>query len=215
MWNKAHNICNVQRMLALYRCCTHAKFTHCKHFSVLETKNPIQVFISRHTKYSPPPHKNTFTCNTPACDSNMLPRKDSAHISGIQITAIWIWQIVGIKSKWDGFQCTYSDYFLVYLQPMRHIRRCIQKFPDWPPGARTANDTTCGCVAILWVSLVSFAAITLYVAFQRVIVVVVAYFIIDSVRKLLDIPSYEGSWIGLCIPVIVVLKIIRCDSYRT
>jgi len=21
-----------------------------------------------------------------------------------------------------------------------HIRRCIQKFPDWPPGAGTAND---------------------------------------------------------------------------
>jgi hypothetical protein len=20
-----------------------------------------------------------------------------------------------------------------------HLRRCIQKFPDWPPGARTAN----------------------------------------------------------------------------
>jgi len=24
-----------------------------------------------------------------------------------------------------------------YLQ----LRRCIQKFPDWPPGARTANGT--------------------------------------------------------------------------
>jgi hypothetical protein len=23
----------------------------------------------------------------------------------------------------------------------RQIRGCIQKFPDWPPGARTANDT--------------------------------------------------------------------------
>jgi hypothetical protein len=36
------------------------------------------------------------------------------------------------------------------------------------------------------VSLVSFAAITLCVASQRVFVVVV-YFVIDSVRKLLDI----------------------------
>jgi hypothetical protein len=35
---------------------------------------------------------------------------------------------------------------------------------------------------------VSFAAITLCVASQRVFVVV--YFVIDSVRKLLDIPSY-------------------------
>jgi uncharacterized protein HemY len=36
---------------------------------------------------------------------------------------------------------------------------------------------------------VSFAAITLCVASQRVFIVVV-YFVIDSVRKLLDIPSY-------------------------
>jgi hypothetical protein len=35
---------------------------------------------------------------------------------------------------------------------------------------------------------VSFAALTLYVASQRVFIVVV-YFVIDLVRKLLDIPS--------------------------
>jgi len=41
---------------------------------------------------------------------------------------------------------------------------------------------------------VSFATITLCVASQRVfvvvVVVVVVYFVIDSVRKLLDTPSY-------------------------
>jgi hypothetical protein len=37
---------------------------------------------------------------------------------------------------------------------------------------------------------VSFAAITLYVACQRVFIVVSVYFVIDSVRKLLDTPSY-------------------------
>jgi hypothetical protein len=41
---------------------------------------------------------------------------------------------------------------------------------------------------------VSFAAVTLCVASQRVlvvvVVVVVVYFVIDSVRKLLDTPSY-------------------------
>jgi hypothetical protein len=37
---------------------------------------------------------------------------------------------------------------------------------------------------------VGFTAITLYVASQRVLlVVVVVYFVIDSVRKLLDAPS--------------------------
>jgi hypothetical protein len=44
---------------------------------------------------------------------------------------------------------------------------------------------------------VSFSAITLYIASQRVfivvvvVVVVVVYFVIDSVRKPLDIPSYN------------------------
>jgi hypothetical protein len=37
---------------------------------------------------------------------------------------------------------------------------------------------------------VSFAAITLCVASQRLFIVVSVYFVIDSVRKLLDIPSY-------------------------
>jgi len=36
---------------------------------------------------------------------------------------------------------------------------------------------------------VSFAAITFFVASQRVFIVVVAYVIIDSVQKLLNIPS--------------------------
>jgi hypothetical protein len=39
---------------------------------------------------------------------------------------------------------------------------------------------------------VSFAAITLYVASQRVFIVVSVHFFIDSVRKLLDTPSYNS-----------------------
>jgi hypothetical protein len=42
--------------------------------------------------------------------------------------------------------------------------------------------TRCSCIAILWVSLVSFAAITLCVASQRVFIIV--DFVIDSVRKI-------------------------------
>jgi hypothetical protein len=53
--------------------------------------------------------------------------------------------------------------------------------------------TRSSCIAILWVSLVSFVAITLCVASQRVfIIVVIVYFVIGSVRKLLDTPSYIG-----------------------
>jgi hypothetical protein len=44
--------------------------------------------------------------------------------------------------------------------------------------------TKCNCIAILWVSLVSFAATTLCVASQRVFIIVVC-FVIDSVRKFL------------------------------
>jgi hypothetical protein len=71
----------------------------------------------------------------------------------------------------------------------RNIRGYIQKFPDWPPGMRTANGktavTSCSCIAILCVSLVSFAAITLCVASQRVFIFIL-HFVIDSVQKLLD-----------------------------
>jgi hypothetical protein len=55
------------------------------------------------------------------------------------------------------------------------------------------SATSCSCIAILRVSLVSFAAITLRVASQRVFIVVVVYFVIDSVRKLLDTPSYGAN----------------------
>jgi hypothetical protein len=47
----------------------------------------------------------------------------------------------------------------------------------------------CSRIAILWVSLVSFAAISLCVASEQVFIVSV-YFIIDLVRKLLDTTSY-------------------------
>jgi hypothetical protein len=50
------------------------------------------------------------------------------------------------------------------------------------------SATRCSCIAILLASLVSFAAVTLCVASQRAFIVVV-YFVIDSVRKLLDTPS--------------------------
>jgi hypothetical protein len=56
------------------------------------------------------------------------------------------------------------------------LRGCIQKFPDWPLGARLQmvqlSATRCSCIAILRVSLVSFVAITFCVASQRAFVVV-------------------------------------------
>jgi hypothetical protein len=52
------------------------------------------------------------------------------------------------------------------------------------------SATRCSCIAVLWVSLVNFAAITLCVASQWVFLVLVVYFVINSVRKLLGTPPY-------------------------
>jgi len=48
------------------------------------------------------------------------------------------------------------------------------------------SATKCSCTAILWLSLVSCATIALWRRQQRVISKVSIYFVIDSVRKLLD-----------------------------
>jgi hypothetical protein len=62
------------------------------------------------------------------------------------------------------------------------------------------SATRCSSNTILWVSLVNFASITLCVASQRVFIFVSVYFVIDTVRKLLDAPSYifqrmrKASW---------------------
>jgi hypothetical protein len=53
--------------------------------------------------------------------------------------------------------------------------------------------TRCSCNAILWASLVSFAAINLCAASQRVFIFVVHY-VIDSDRKLLDTLSYMFAY---------------------
>jgi hypothetical protein len=56
-----------------------------------------------------------------------------------------------------------------------HIRGCIQKSPDWSPGARTSNGTAiCNYVQMhrYFVSQSrEFAAITLFVASQRVFII--------------------------------------------
>jgi hypothetical protein len=73
-----------------------------------------------------------------------------------------------------------------------YIRGCIQKFPDWPPGARTANGTALCHYVQLYRYFVShsseFCHHTLCVASQRVFIVAV-YFVIDSLRRLLDTAS--------------------------
>jgi hypothetical protein len=59
---------------------------------------------------------------------------------------------------------------------------------EWELQMVQLSATRYSCIAVSWVSLMNFAAITLCVASERVFVVV--YFVIGSVRKLLDTPSY-------------------------
>jgi hypothetical protein len=108
--------------------------------------------------------------------------------------AVWLWSFSG--------------------KTLLHVRGCIQKFPDWPPGERTANDTALSqwlnCIAILWVSLVSYAAITLGIASQRLFIFV--YFVIDSVRKRFDTPSYLSYILNrfyLFLEIYVPINLVR------
>jgi hypothetical protein len=55
------------------------------------------------------------------------------------------------------------------------------------------SATRCSYIAILWVSLVSFVAIAICVASQRVFIDVSVYFVIDSIRKILDTYSCNVS----------------------
>jgi hypothetical protein len=73
------------------------------------------------------------------------------------------------------------------------IRGCIQKFPDWPPGARTANGTAHCHQLQLYRYFVSqsseFCRHNPLCCFLRSIYCCCS-FRYDSVRKLLDTPSY-------------------------
>jgi hypothetical protein len=75
-----------------------------------------------------------------------------------------------------------------------HVRGISKSFRSGRPERKLQmiqlSATGCSCMAILWVSLASFAAVTLCVASELVFVV---YFVIASVRKLLDTPSYHAS----------------------
>jgi hypothetical protein len=71
------------------------------------------------------------------------------------------------------------------------------------------SATRCNCIAILWVSLVNFAIITLCVASQRDFVVIRVYFVIDLVRKLLDTPSYKSRSLPLNKPSVRATLIYR------
>jgi hypothetical protein len=73
------------------------------------------------------------------------------------------------------------------------VRGCIQKFPDWPPGARTANGTALCHQVQLYHSVSQSSEFRRHNALCCFSTSVCHYFVIDSVRKLLDTPSYYPS----------------------
>jgi hypothetical protein len=125
--------------------------------------------------YFPKIRSNIFLPSTPGSSEWSLPLKFSAH----NFARISLFS----HACYMPSRCNYICI---------RVRGCIQKFLDWPPGATMQvvglSATKCSCIAILWVSLVRFAAITLYVTSQRVFIVVSVRFVTDSVRKLLDTP---------------------------
>jgi hypothetical protein len=144
----------------------------------VETNPNRAVHFSRRPKCSF--SKSQHFCNSCDCPQFTL------HVSLLPP----YWKITYIPDAWAMMHGPNAPWFSVIWI---HIRRCIQKFPDWPLGARTTNGTPLchqGRLYHLRVSPVSFAAITLCVASQRVFIVVSVHFVIDSVRKLLDTPSY-------------------------
>jgi hypothetical protein len=99
--------------------------------------------------------------------------------------------------------------FKIPTRPIKNVHWLLTKYEVISKSFRTGSlerelqmvqlsATRCSFIAILWVSLVSFAAIILRVASERMFVVV--YFVIDSVRKLLNTPSYTHYRMNLLIP---------------
>jgi len=83
-----------------------------------------------------------------------------------------LWRLQHVKVK--GTLLLRPGHFAGFS--LVQIRVCIQKFPDWL-GLELQmvqfSATRHSCIAILWVSLVSFAAINFCVASQRVFIVIV------------------------------------------
>jgi hypothetical protein len=141
--------------------------------------------------------------------------------TGVKAGGAWIWPLTSIycrrqesvelylhspntppwrdaqKSHRDNFKArswynTFGPYWpsLITSKTLWNVRMYpkVSGLAAW-----SENCKWYSCIAILWVSLVKFAAITLCVPSQRVFIVAVVYFVIDSVRKLLDTPSYSDE----------------------
>jgi hypothetical protein len=134
------------------------------------------------------------------CNSSYLSVYETRHDTSSK--HIWTLQILGVSRKQGDFKFFTSYLYLFMIILYFNISFTISytefktKYEGVYKSYRTdrlelelvqLSATRCSCIAILWVSVVGLAAITLCVASQRVFVVC---FVIESVWKLLDTSSY-------------------------
>jgi hypothetical protein len=124
-----------------------------------------------------------------------------SYISKLKLTLFYICVCVCVCV--GGWVCMYvCMYVYIYV--------CMYMYEGVSKSCRTGrlerelqmvqlSATRCSCFAISWISLVSFAARTLCVSSQQVFNF--CYFAIDSVRKLLDTPSYVFMHVCVCVCV--------------
>jgi hypothetical protein len=98
----------------------------------------------------------------------------------------------------DSLHSSYVRYCPLYDACL--IRGCIKKFQDWPPGARTANSTAlCHYVQLYRYFVSQYRVFCRHNSLGCFSTSVYCYFVIGSVRKLVDTPSYTRYiWNWLC-----------------
>jgi hypothetical protein len=122
---------------------------------------------------------------------------DLEHVKRIAAVSLWVSMVrtIYLFARAGGFESDISNMKQFSVLVMFNLEQRWMRYTSFRTGRLERelqmvqlSATRCSCIAILWVSLVSFAAITICIASQRVLVFVV-YFVIDSVRTLLDTPS--------------------------
>jgi hypothetical protein len=123
---------------------------------------------------------------------------------------------------WNRYQLSsYTDQCDV-KKKKANIRGSIQKFPDRPPEARNKNSTAlCHYVhfcCYFMSQCCEFCCHNHFVASQQVFIFVSVYFVIESVRKLLDTPSCILFLVSIQVTlgyggtVISVVSFSRCET---
>jgi hypothetical protein len=100
-----------------------------------------------------------------------------------------------IISLYFTFCCLHSYPVASFCHPyFTFVRGCIQKFPDWPPGMKTANGTAlCHCVQLYRYFMSQSSEFCRHNPLCCFSSSICCYFVIDSVEKLLDTPSHIAA----------------------